>query len=229
MKSLSPYTYFDYPTKSWVELYSPSNPQPMALYPLNANVTNAENLATNRYYVNTSESAITVSGVDIAEVTLQIADIMCLKSGTPVVAEIVGNLKGSSSSSSGSGGSALTTLFEAKTDNELGVKGTWTHGNVTTGLYIIKLSYKWSANTYTTVISSPIVISDLDLTRVTRFNVPVNLNYENYIIIGYLGFTLENGVLSYNVSSGIDAKIANNSTINTNSVNLTVAGFYKIN
>lgn len=229
MKSLSPYTYFDYPTRTYVEIYSPANPQPMALYPLTSNVTNAESLAANRYYVNTSENAITFSGTDITEVTLDVADIMYLKSGTPVVAEIVGNLKGSSNASSGNGGSAVEVLFEAKTDSELGVKGTWTQGNVTTGSYIIKLSYNWLANTYTTVISSPIVISDLDLTRVTRFNVPVNLNYENYIIIGYVGFTLENGVLSYNVSSGIDAKIANNSTINTNSVNLTVAGFYKIN
>lgn len=236
MKSVFPYTYYDYPSRSWKEVYSEQNPQPMALYPLDANVTNAETLATNKYYVNTSESAITVSGVDITAVTMNVADIVYIKSGTPITIEIVGNLKGSSNgggNTDASGGniatgSTLTTLFEAKNDSELGAKTQWTCDNVTTGNYIIKLSYKSNVNSYVHVISSPIVISDLDLTRETRFTVPVNMNSENYIVIGYACFTLANNTLTFAVSSGIDIKIAMKGTVDTNSVAVTVAGFYKI-
>lgn len=235
MKSVNPYIYFDYPSRSWKEVYSEQNPQPVALgilAPKGINWVDSRAFGADDYYVNVN--AINVSiGVDVPkpdDVVAKPGDIVYIKANNPNTAEIVGNLKNSSNggSNADTSGVTLTTLFEAKNDSELGAKGQWTCDNVTTGNYIIKLSYKSNINSYTHVISSPIVISDLDLTRETRFTVPVNMNSESYIVIGYACFTLANNTLTFSVSSGIDIKIALKGTVDTNSVAVTVAGFYKI-
>lgn len=145
MYSMCPYLYFDYASKEWKEVYSPQNPQPMALYPLTENVANAETLTTNRYYANATETNITFSGVDIAEITLQIGDIIYLKSGTPVVAEVVGNLRNSSNASGGgsSDTSAVEVFFEAKTVEEEISLGSFTINDVKNGTYVFVVDIQY--------------------------------------------------------------------------------------
>lgn len=184
MKSLNPYTYFDYPTRSWKEVYSEQNPQPMALYPLSADVTDAENLATNKYYVNTSESAISISGVDISAVTLQVADIAYLKAGTPVTIEIVGSLKSSSSGGNANASSGVEVLFEAKTVEEEIRLGSYIMSNVTKGTHVFVLVYTW--NTTKKVFS---ISADINLDLYNRYEMSCILNFNNDVNFADLVFS----------------------------------------